>query len=174
MVKPKDYQRQKLYNAERHAFRFDRGGTVILKACELLVEEVEDSDLWADLCRVSEVVPRKVRVKDGRGRRSACASYLSMSISLPRWSRKDWIVLHELAHLATAGPMTYQARINYPEDIMSWQEVRAGHGPEFAGIYLELVGGFKSPADKARLRSAYFEYGVDWIDPFELEREEAA
>lgn len=61
-------------------------------------------------------------VYDGRGRRRAggCAFFITM----PRWSRNEGIVLHELAH--TICQREHGTMI-------------AGHGWQFCAIYLKLV-----------------------------------
>lgn len=66
----------------------------------------------------------KVGVGDGRARRRACYSPSTRQIKMPRWSRKRWIVLHELAH--------------WIEYVMQPGRC-AWHGREFVGIYMELL-----------------------------------
>lgn len=58
-----------------------------------------------------------IKVLDGRGRRSACATNGWMK--LPKWSRTKLIILHEMAHAI--------------------QIERPGHGRQFCMIYLDLV-----------------------------------
>lgn len=67
---------------------------------------------------------RKVRVGDGRGRRRACYDPNTRQIKLPRWSRKRWIVCHELAHWIEV--------VQHP-DRCAW------HGRQFVGLYMELL-----------------------------------
>jgi putative metallohydrolase (TIGR04338 family) len=53
-----------------------------------------------------------------RGQRRALA-HSSHKITLPRWARNEWVMLHELAHRLT------------PRD--------AGHGPRFVGVLIGLL-----------------------------------
>lgn len=61
--------------------------------CQAYVDRITTSDWWTTRHRYW-----KVPVKDGRGRRSACASW-DGSISLPLWARTPSTILHELAHV---------------------------------------------------------------------------
>jgi putative metallohydrolase (TIGR04338 family) len=58
--------------------------------------------------------------RPSRGQRSAIAHF-DHRITLPRWARSRWVILHELAH-----------RLNARED-------GASHGPRFVGILMGLV-----------------------------------
>jgi putative metallohydrolase (TIGR04338 family) len=62
------------------------------------------------------------QVKDGRGRRKAGGS--STMITIPLWARNEAVVLHELAH--TICQRTHGRWV-------------AGHGWQYASIYLTLV-----------------------------------
>jgi putative metallohydrolase (TIGR04338 family) len=68
-----------------------------------------------------------VKVKDGRGRRNACA-WINQ-IEMPCALRTKWVVLHELAHVIC----------DRVEGEMRYQEHTPGHGWRFAEIYLYLV-----------------------------------
>jgi putative metallohydrolase (TIGR04338 family) len=61
-------------------------------------------------------------VLDGRGRRRAGGSYTM--ITMPKWSRREGIVLHELAHTITHRVHGYKV---------------AGHGWQYCEVYLKLV-----------------------------------
>lgn len=58
-----------------------------------------------------------IDVGDGRGRRRACGG--GTTIKLPKWCRKTYVILHELAH--------------------TMQFEQPWHGRQFAAIYLDLV-----------------------------------
>lgn len=118
---PRDSQRQKVYDAERRAF----------KDAPIDLPEMEDIERFVahvrTLKRVRQSFPclvlRPVQAKDGRARRAAGGN--SQGIFMPRWSRKKWIVLHELSH-------TIVQRVHGVFGA-------AGHGWEFASAYLTLV-----------------------------------
>lgn len=55
------------------------------------VDAIIESDWWTTRSSTSRIV-----VKDGRRRRSACATW--GEIRMPRWSRTPETILHELAH----------------------------------------------------------------------------
>ena len=63
----------------------------------------------------------RIKVKDGRGRRHAGASFQDNLITLPRWARQTVIVLHEIAH-------TLVDDRKYPH-----------HGAEFVGVLFALL-----------------------------------
>ena len=83
--RPRDFQRSKVYSWERAVFG---------RPTEKLTLE-QCAELAKKLCGF------KVTVKDGRGRRKACAYYERRTISLPKWARCEWVVIHECAHLLT-------------------------------------------------------------------------
>ena len=102
----RDFQRQKLYRFEeaglqKHPFNQN----LALTECTALARKYN---------------PR-IKVKDGRGRRHAGASFGENLITLPRWSRQTVIVLHEIAH-------TLVDDRKYPH-----------HGAEFVGVLFALL-----------------------------------
>jgi putative metallohydrolase (TIGR04338 family) len=95
------------------------------------------------------LLPRKVTVLDGRMRRSACASHTfehGPVIRLPRWSRSEQVILHELAHHIT------------------WGSRDGDHGPTFATVYLDLVRHMLGAEAAARLQARYRVHGVRVLD----------
>jgi len=120
-MRERDSQRSKVYSAEE-----------VLKAFEEPLPSVQDIErfvacVWKSQrvkSAFSRATPRasEPRVKDGRGRRKACGS--SSAISMPVWSRNNWIVLHELAHVICQRE--HGMRV-------------AAHGWEYCAIYLRLV-----------------------------------
>lgn len=80
----RDFQRSKVYAWENSEF------------------EKAQEKLTLTQCRdlASQLYGARVKVKDGRGRRKACAFHRRYpTIALPRWSRIEWVVAHEVAHL---------------------------------------------------------------------------
>lgn len=102
----RDFQRQKLYRFEearlqKHPFNLD----LTLSECTTLARKYNPG----------------IKVKDGRGRRHAGASFGENLITLPRWARQTVIVLHEIAH-------TLVDDRKYPH-----------HGAEFVGVLFALL-----------------------------------
>lgn len=119
----RDTQRSRLYRAERQAFDTQPEASTRLETTadierylRYVVSLKRVTDSWPDLTR-------HVAVHDGRGRRRAggCASYITM----PKWSRVKWIVLHELSHVI------HQRQVSTRQF--------AFHGWQYAEIYLRLV-----------------------------------
>ena len=156
---PRDNHRSRVYKADDHAIK--RG----LPAAERLdtvpeirewVWEITSSEwwrkyllpgtrrAWLDYRTPADVHPA-IRVKDGRGRRSAGGSFDAGFITIPKYSRNRHIVLHELAHTII--------------------EFRfAAHGPEFCRVLLDLTHEFLGPESAERLRYAYDLYKAPYED----------
>lgn len=79
-----------------------------------------------------------VRVGDGRGRSSAAS--FGGEIRLPKWARKEWVILHELAH--EVAPR------------------RVRHGWPFAFTYLKLVSRFLGKDAHDALRASFKKHRV--------------
>lgn len=103
---------------------------------------------------------KKVRIKDGRGTRKARGSLkidffaeqsgsmeftirstASALINLPRWARREWVMLHELAHSVT------------PDSLPA-------HGPDFAANYLTLIHHKLGRDAEQQLLDAFIEHRV--------------
>lgn len=110
MRRPRDSQRQKVYDWERNNVSGFREGISLDECRKFAARVCRDSHFMAD-------------VTDGRGRRSACA--YSHRICLPTGCRTKAIVLHELAHCMLQQYSDYHAY--------------AGHGPEFVRVYMWLL-----------------------------------
>jgi len=142
---PRDSQRSRVYKAD-HALD-DLLPLPTLRDMEQFVKRV-----WT-MKRVQEAFPVATkpgrwkndppRVDDGRGRRRAGGS--ASGITMPVWSRRAGIVLHELAHTVIAR--THGSRV-------------AAHGWEFCDAYLKLVlyGLGREAHDK--LKAAFKEHKV--------------
>lgn len=125
MPRPRDNQRQRVYDAEREAFNpLMEKGTPDLPTvadCQALVDRIVYSRWWNGQLRTNPdmaVVFGNVTVSDGRGRRRGGVA--GLDIAMPGWTRHTYYLLHEIAHVMT--PMRY-----------------AWHGPEFCRNYLALV-----------------------------------
>lgn len=116
----RDSQRSKVYKAER---AIDSYATALPQIADI---ERFVKKAWASK-RVQKAWPKATRiylpeVGDGRGRTSAGGTY--NGILMPVWSRNSVIVLHELAHCIVAR---------------QYGSKPAGHGWQFAGVFLKLV-----------------------------------
>lgn len=89
-----------------------------------------------------------VLVKDGRGRRNAGADCAGLHnggyLLMPRWSRCELILLHEMAHL------------------ISHRKPHAPHGRLFAKTFLDLVRWKMGKEAHAALRAAFRKHRVKW------------
>lgn len=137
MSRPRDNQRQRLYNAETAL-----AGVAFGRRLETVAElqAYVDGLLGTRWFRARWGRWGRIVVTAGRGRRSACA-HGQHEIRIPRWARSELVVLHEVAHCLT------DARA-------------AAHGPEFAGVMLALVRQFMGPGAAASLRSSFRSHRV--------------
>jgi len=143
MRRPRDTQRKKLYDAEQRAFGRPE------KRAERYETLPEIHDFLRGLapvirCLSGEYLP--IRVGDGRGRRRACALPWRREIRLPRWSRCDWVILHEVAHILQPTNTAW-------------------HGPEFCGVYLFLVREVMGADQAIKLEQAMHDGHVRWVAP---------
>lgn len=153
MRRIRDYQRAKVYRAERMAWERVPGSKFNhLDHVQAWIDEIVNSR-WFRGQFPSRISRLGVTVKDGRGRRKACAN--GRTIKLPRWARSDWVTLHELAHVISdhqRGP------------------ARAAHGREFCKVYKTLVARWMGTEAFRALTDAYRECRVrhtgtdqDWV-----------
>lgn len=142
--RPRDSQRQRLYDAERAIFG-THGGRSFRSIADIsaYVREVEASALWRELGeRVG--LDRWVEVKDGRGSPRSRAG--GRTIKIVRGHRFELVVLHELAHLVTSRRF-------------------AAHGPEFVRNYISLVDAFAGSAAARALEDSCGRHGVAVAPP---------
>lgn len=121
----KDFQRSKLYKWEELEYGWD-DTIMTLEECQ-------------EYCNT---LIRNVTVKDGRGRRTPCANTLFYEISLPRFARKKWIVIHEVAHFVG----------------------RDKHGPKFVRAYIDMLGREYGRSIESLVSSAK-EFGLEVAPP---------
>lgn len=160
-MKIRDSQRSKLYAAENDIFR-DRD--VALKSVSDITTYIQEVSSRAPLKKryghAIDLVSWPVEIRDGRRHRIATA-YGVTHIAMPRWARKDWIVLHELAHII-------HARLSFPGMGLRsragsrTRELRggAGHGWQYAAIYLDLVHFCLGKETHDKLKAAFKERKV--------------
>ncbi len=144
MKEERDTQRSKLYKAEREAFQ------------ENVVYYPEMDDMAQYVAKTLSRAPIKARyaddfgknrlqIKDGRRRSSAggCDRF----ITIPRAMRKDWVILHELAHALTQRKYGYYV---------------AAHGWQFAAIYIDLIHFMKGKDAADALKASFRKNRVRW------------
>lgn len=155
MTSERDTQRGKLYAAENRARNRHPGKPLpTTKDIErYLKHQAKRATLVA---RYGEAVDLKLwpmKVLDGRGRRRAGG--WSGGITMPIWSREEWVVLHEFAHTIHA-----RLRRNRGHNGSRGEELDGGapHGWQFAAIFLDLVR-FIMGAEAAAVLKAEFKAG---------------
>jgi putative metallohydrolase (TIGR04338 family) len=119
---PRDTQKRRVYKCDPAVVALAKPLPTV-RDVERFVKRV-----WS-MQRVRDAYPRAVQgsrlpptVGDGRGRRNAGGHW--GGILIPLWARNEAIVLHELAHTICIRQHGFTA---------------AGHGWQFASIYLKLV-----------------------------------
>lgn len=146
MTRPRDNQRQRVYDAEPALDPFSsKAGKHMLSAERLSTGNVSIPAVQTyvdDLCRANWFQSRWGRVsRYVRHKAYGRATGGGYNITLPPWGRQERVILHELAHTLT--PSKY-----------------AAHGPEFAGVLLTLVQ-FQLGAEARRaLRAEFTEHRV--------------
>lgn len=147
--KPRDSQRQKLYDAEC-AFNHATHRLETLEEVQEYVDSITRTRWWKSRYfgsfensgwRFRGNGKYQVRIKDGRG--SATSYRLRGEVKMPHWSRYKGIVLHELAHQLV--PPQY-----------------AGHGPEFAKMYLLMVKRYMGRDAWRFLKWQFDRYGIKY------------
>lgn len=152
MKRPRDSQRQKVYDAEQTAYndtrgeldaRYDVGG---LDGAQTLINRVFSSGFLRDLYVVPfNEAPLAVR---GHGKRErGCYRASKNEIHLPEWTQQNWYVLHECAHALTR---------HYGGAAHDWR---------FAKCYLDLVRVYMSRAYADRLERAFKLHRVRYKPP---------
>ena len=123
----KDFQRSKLYKWEELEYGWD------------------DTILSLEECQsYCNTLIKGVTVTDGRGRRTPCAKthFLRREIALPRFARKKWIVIHEVAHFLTHDK----------------------HGPKYVRAYIDILAREYGRSIELLVASAT-EYGLEIAAP---------
>ena len=140
----RDNQRQRVYNAEREVnhFYFRQGGEHLETVP--IMQAYLDKLMRSAWFKKNYPGPWEIEVRDGRGRRNACASKVygyEYRIKMPLWSRSEMILLHELAHCLTNGHR---------------------HGRVFCYHYIALVERQMGKDKAEELRAAFRRHNVDW------------
>ena len=136
----RDYQRAKLYRAERAAWsRVGQGRSLdSVRRIEAYVHAIQGSSWYKGAPEFSPP-HRPLRIHDGRGHRNAKGG--RTRLTLPRWARTEAVILHELAHASQPWPSS-------------------SHGREFCRAYLRLVKELLGKEHHAVYRSEFRKHGV--------------
>lgn len=133
-MRVRDSQRSKVYKAETVIHNIGEKFETV-NDVSIYLRKIMNSDWF------QQRYPEKTwfDIRDGRGTRYARGSNLSYGgvyMNLPRWARRESVILHELAHgLQPANT--------------------AWHGREFCAIYIELVGRFMGKEAEKKLRESF-------------------
>jgi len=130
-------QAGKLYAAEELAFT-KNSQDMTIKECQQFINKVmARSYVQRNYSTLKDIV-----VLDGRGRRSACATYRNGQwvICLPKWARNEFIILHEIAHHISGAYLS--------------------HDSYFATCLLDLVRNVMGREDALTLQAAFHLKGV--------------
>jgi putative metallohydrolase (TIGR04338 family) len=157
----RDSRRQRLYDAEDVVFNKSKPPEWrSVREVQDYADFVTATDAWKAL-EVGNEEP--ISVRDGRGRRRAGAEAFSNFITMPKWSRSKWVVLHELAHIAEAYRADWDngwPGYENENGRVVLTRTTAAHGPEYAGVYLYLVREFLSGEAHDKLLAAFEDGGV--------------
>src|SRR5262245_5808701 len=144
MRKERDMQKLKVYAAENTiACRQEKPYDTLLEVWVFLERVQKDKWFLRHYGRWT------FKVDNGQGARIARGGYNGRTwatnehisyLKLPRWSRNRLIILHEIAHGVTR---------------QKHGRLVAGHGREYAAIYLDLVRHFLGAEAGAELRAAF-------------------
>ncbi len=139
MTAARDSQRQKLYNAERQAL----GGGMNyprIQDCQAVVDMICKSRFWKSLLRRNGknwLIEERIHCAPvKKGAHTASWNESDRYIHLPKTSFTQWVIIHELAHAATASEAAF-------------------HGPEFTRTYLQLVKRFMGRRPYERLLAEF-------------------
>lgn len=141
---PRDPQKNRVYAAQR-----------VINPLGKRIEKVPAIQSYVDqICasrkfkKITGRPAHKVKVLDGRARRSACGCPFTKEIKIPKFYRSERTIIHELAHT-----LAYDR-----------------HGPEFCWYYIQLVDlQFGSEAAES-LRESFRANRVDWTTPKLIKR----
>jgi len=141
----RDTQRGKVYKAEKHVPEGRKFKTLV--ECQAYYDRITRSRWWMSRAESVTIV-----LRDGRGCSNARAwtsSFSGTFILLPRWSRCEIVMLHELAHVLRCR------RYGGANDID-----HRPHGAGFVRAFLDLVGRWMGAETAKALRESMLEHGV--------------
>lgn len=169
MKRPRDSQRAKVYRAEQEAF----GSLPLDHKARRTYRDMDELRARIDAIWQSSTVGKMIThkssqarpraVKDGRGMRAGRATAGSYELTFTVDARKEWIVMHEMAHTVHQNAIS-----GYETAQQAW------HGHEFCAIYLKLVRRFIGKDAHDALRACFKKYRVRYTPPRKLSPERLA
>lgn len=145
ITKQRDTQRARVYKADADLLPFSRADVSTVPLMEAYVRKV-----WTSK-RVREAFPladNQPRVRDGRARRHAGAT--DRWVAVPKWARRESIVVHELAHTITQRVYGYEV---------------AGHGWQYCSVFLKLTLYMMGRPAFEALKAAFKRHRVRFTEP---------
>jgi putative metallohydrolase (TIGR04338 family) len=146
-TKPRDNQRQRLYDAQRLAGFYDTGEVMTIKEAQKFVNQVishkKTRQLHGKYRFQFSIYPTKIVVEAGSGNHATMRHRdweVVRLIRLSKAGRNKFIVLHEIAHHITWG--------------------RESHGPEFADVLLQFTTRYLGKPEADKLANAFNEKRV--------------
>jgi putative metallohydrolase (TIGR04338 family) len=146
-TKPRDSQRQRLYDAQSLAGFYEIGEVMTIKEAQKFVNQVlshkKTRTLFNQYRFVFGTFPSKILVEVGNGSHATITTRdweTVRLIRLNKWGRNKFIVLHEIAHHITWG--------------------RESHGAEFADVLLQFTTRYLGKPDADKLANAFNEKRV--------------
>lgn len=141
----RDTQRGKVYKAEDHLSEALKGRKFkTLVECQAYYDHITRSRWWK-----TRAIKTPIFLRDGRGTSIARAysDWAGGYINLPRWSRYEIVMLHELAHVLRSR--SHQRGVD-----------TRPHGAGFVRALLDLVRRWMGPETAKALRASMLEHGV--------------
>lgn len=134
-----DYQQEKVYKAELEWEGFPRQQ----------LSNAQSRRLIHQICTFAEIKPPKIFLKavekfDGVRFTSRVASGGMEYIRLPEWAMTSATICHEMGHV-----------------IAQQRDIFDGHGPNFCGIFVELVHKFMGSSDGTDLQWSFLLNSVE-------------
>jgi putative metallohydrolase (TIGR04338 family) len=146
-TKPRDSQRQRLYDAQRLAGFYDTGEVMTIKEAQKFVNQVlshkKTRQLHGKYRFQFSIYPTKIIVEPGSGNHATMRHrdwQVVRLIRLNKFGRNKFIILHEIAHHITWG--------------------RESHGPEFADVLLQFTTRYLGKPEADKLANAFNEKRV--------------
>jgi putative metallohydrolase (TIGR04338 family) len=139
----RDQQRARLYRAEKVVLKGKTKPLPTVADIEAYIAKMQSRVTLVK--RFGPALTRPIRVKDGRG--TSIARGGVNHINMPLWSRNEFITLHEVAHVIAQ-------RLH--------GTALAGHGWEYANIYLQLVQSMLGREKCEELKASFKAEKVRW------------
>jgi len=141
---PRDFQRSKLYDAESSVFPMYEPVEKYrqLDDCHEFLKKIMATEYWK-----RHKGWKRIKIGDGRGRRSACYKPHRRQVCLPLWARNEYVMIHEMAHCLVHKTQG---------------DSRVWHGTHFAGHYLQLVDELLGMDESSKLMESFDKKGVKY------------